>query len=86
MARIAKRRHAAERLVERQRHPVVQRQLLVVEDDGQRKLGRGDVEAGILHDGARDLDAPLGDHGARDGARPASIAREQDIQTHGCKA
>ena len=86
MARIAERRHAAERLVERQRHPIVERQLFVVDDHRQRQLGRGDLAAWILHDGARDLDAPLGDHGARGGARPSGIAREQHIQTHGSKA
>ena len=83
MARIAERRHAAERLVERQRHAIVERQLLVVDDHGERQLVRGDVAPRILHDGARDLDPPLGDHGARGGARPAGIAREQHIQTHG---
>ena len=86
MSRIAERRHAAERLVERQRHTIVERQLLVIDDHGEWQCLRGDLAARIFHDGARNLDPPLGDHGARGGARPSSIAREQHIQTHGSEA
>jgi len=82
VARIAERRHAAERLVQRQRHAIVERQRLVVDGHRQRQLGRGNLSARILDDGTRDLNAPFGDHGARDGARPSRIAREQDIEPH----
>ena len=61
---------------------IVEQQLLVVDDQGERQVSRGELSPRILHDGAGDPNPPLGDHRARDGARPSRIAREQDIQTH----
>ncbi len=68
MARVAERRHAPERLVERQRDAIVERQLLVIDDYVERQRVRGDLAARILHDDAPDLDASFSDHGARGGA------------------